>query len=101
MLRSFILRRRFRRRVEAAIAAGVLLPEQVDALRRRGPPIGEKPKIFEVHIDGRHKEGYEPSSTPVGLENVQDEWSNIMVRARSSQRCLVATVVAILTMKPI
>ncbi|KAF9519694.1 hypothetical protein BS47DRAFT_1336789, partial [Hydnum rufescens UP504] len=62
VFRSFVLRRRFRRRVEAAIAAGVLLPEQVDALRRRGPPIGEKPKMFEVHIDGRHKEGYEPSS---------------------------------------
>jgi len=76
VFRSFVLRRRFRRRVEAAIAAGVLLPEQVDALRRRGPPIGEKPKMFEVQIDGRHKEGYEPSSP--ALQNPPDEWSNIM-----------------------
>ncbi len=76
VLRSFILRRRFRRRVEAAIAAGVLLPEQVDALRRRGPILGEKPKLYEVHIEGGHKEGYEPSS-PVIFDH--EDWSNIMV----------------------
>ncbi|KAF8340555.1 uncharacterized protein EI90DRAFT_3117074 [Cantharellus anzutake] len=74
VLRSFILRRRFRRRVEAAIAAGVLLPEQVDALRRRAPVIGEKPKLHEVRIDGGYKEDYEPSSSATRDE----DWSNIM-----------------------
>ncbi|CAE6416900.1 unnamed protein product [Rhizoctonia solani] len=59
VIRSFILRRRFHRRVEEAIAAGVLLPGQGDvgmgpggnigAFRRS---IGEKPKMWEVWIDG-------------------------------------------------
>jgi len=66
--------------VEAAIAAGVLLPEQADALRRRGPVIGEKPKLYEVHIEGGYKEGYEPSSSsPPPMMMLDDEavWSNI------------------------
>jgi len=66
--------------VEAAIAAGVILPEQADALRRRGPAIGEKPKLYEVHIEGGYKEGYEPSSSspppPMMLDD-QEVWSNI------------------------
>jgi hypothetical protein len=47
-----MLRRRFNRRLEEAIAAGLLLPEQVEALRRRGPiaavdgPLA--PKLWEV-----------------------------------------------------
>ncbi|KAH7339740.1 hypothetical protein B0J17DRAFT_656586 [Rhizoctonia solani] len=58
VIRSFVLRRRFHRRVEEAIAAGVLLPGQGDmgmgpgghigAFRR---PIGEKPKMWEVWIN--------------------------------------------------
>lgn len=89
VLRSFVLRRRFRRRVEAAIAAGVLLPEQVEALRRRGPTIGERPTLWEVRIgkggangavDGIHKPGYEyPASTAEGTGEVPDDWANVMV----------------------
>lgn len=80
IIRSFVLRRRFRRRVEAAIAAGVLLPEQVEALRRRGPAIGEKPKLWEVYIDGGHKTGYEDSgSASRNDDKAADDWSGIMV----------------------
>ncbi|KZO97004.1 hypothetical protein CALVIDRAFT_563229 [Calocera viscosa TUFC12733] len=50
VLRSFVLRRRFRRRVEAAIAAGVLLPGSLNTGRgdRR---FQEKPKLWEVWMD--------------------------------------------------
>ncbi|CAE6416469.1 unnamed protein product [Rhizoctonia solani] len=58
VIRSFVLRRRFHRRVEEAIAAGVLLPGQGDAGMGAGGrlgafrrPIGEKPKLWEVWID--------------------------------------------------
>ncbi|KAF8608559.1 hypothetical protein BDV93DRAFT_518648 [Ceratobasidium sp. AG-I] len=61
VIRSFVLRRRFHRRVEEAIAAGVLLPSQtgdigmgpggtISVFRRH---IGEKPKMWEVWIDER------------------------------------------------
>ncbi|KAJ1304705.1 hypothetical protein OPQ81_005844 [Rhizoctonia solani] len=58
VIRSFVLRRRFHRRVEEAIAAGVLLPGQGDIGMAPGGtigtfrrPIGEKPKLWEVWID--------------------------------------------------
>lgn len=89
VLRSFILRRRFRRRVEAAIAAGVLLPEQVDALRRRGPALGERPTLWEVRIGkgganaavgGIHKPGYEyPAATGDNADDAHDDWAHVMV----------------------
>lgn len=94
VLRSFILRRRFRRRVEAAIAAGVLLPEQVEALRRRGPTIGERPTIWEVRI-GKGGHGADGSSQKSGYEypmsrtdkdetsEDSDDWANVMVRSRA------------------
>ncbi|EIN12620.1 hypothetical protein PUNSTDRAFT_141278 [Punctularia strigosozonata HHB-11173 SS5] len=46
VLRSFFLRRRFRRRIEEAIAAGVLLPPASGHGRRRD--FGEKPKIWDA-----------------------------------------------------
>lgn len=90
VLRSFILRRRFRRRVEAAIAAGVLLPEQVEALRRRGPNLGERPTLWEVRIgkgganaavDGIAKSGYEQSIS-ISDKTQDDDWAYVMVGRR-------------------
>ncbi|KAG9127259.1 hypothetical protein FRC07_015117 [Ceratobasidium sp. 392] len=68
VIRSFVLRRRFHRRVEEAIAAGVLLPSQTGDIAM-GPggtinvyrrPVGEKPKMWEVWIDERTG-GHHPS----------------------------------------
>ncbi|CAE6511226.1 unnamed protein product [Rhizoctonia solani] len=77
VIRSFVLRRRFHRRVEEAIAAGVLLPGQGDigmgpgggigALRR---PIGEKPKMWQVWIDTSNNSSHTYPS-------VSSEWSKI------------------------
>jgi hypothetical protein len=71
--------RRFHRRVEEAIAAGVLLPGQGDAGMGPGGnvgafrrPIGEKPKMWEVWIDP--SAGIDKQSSPSG------EWSGIQVR---------------------
>jgi len=56
ILRSFILRRRFRRRVEEAILAGVIQPNNPlhhqHQHRRTGRrrAIGEKPKLWEAHV---------------------------------------------------
>lgn len=77
VIRSFILRRRFHRRVEEAIAAGVLLPSQtgdigmgpggtISVFRRT---IGEKPKMWEVWIDERPQND---SHAPIA-----SEWSKI------------------------
>ncbi|KDQ62423.1 hypothetical protein JAAARDRAFT_30330 [Jaapia argillacea MUCL 33604] len=44
VLRSFLLRRQFRRRIQAAIAAGVYLPPQAGPRRRN---FGEKPKLWD------------------------------------------------------
>ncbi|CAE6438376.1 hypothetical protein ACGC1H_006995 [Rhizoctonia solani] len=75
VIRSFVLRRRFHRRVEEAIAAGVLLPGQGDggmgprgqfgAFRRS---IGEKPTMWEIWIDPSVGGKYPSASS---------EWSNI------------------------
>ncbi|CUA66719.1 hypothetical protein RSOLAG22IIIB_00166 [Rhizoctonia solani] len=76
VIRSFVLRRRFHRRVEEAIAAGVLLPGQGDAGMGAGGrlgafrrPIGEKPKLWEVWID--------PSVSDSKHSSTSSEWSNI------------------------
>ncbi|CAE6366300.1 unnamed protein product [Rhizoctonia solani] len=75
VIRSFVLRRRFHRRVEEAIAAGVLLPGQGDGgVGPRGHfgtyrrPIGEKPIMWEVWIDPSVGGKYPSASS---------EWSNI------------------------
>lgn len=94
VLRSFILRRRFRRRIEAAIAAGVLLPEQVEALRRRGPAVGERPTMWEVRIGKgganaavggvAKKSSYDyPMSGADRNDAADDDWANVMVRYQS------------------
>jgi hypothetical protein len=49
ILRSFILRRRFRRRIEEAILAGVIPPPQTGRVNRRRV-IGEKPKLWEARV---------------------------------------------------
>ncbi|KAI9443200.1 hypothetical protein H4582DRAFT_1169189 [Lactarius indigo] len=49
ILRSFILRRRFRQRIEEAILAGVIVPNQTGRVSRRRP-LGEKPKLWETRV---------------------------------------------------
>lgn len=79
--------RRFHRRVEEAIAAGVLLPGQtgdigmgpggtINVFRRH---IGEKPKMWEVWIDERS------SGDKRGL--LDSQWSNIQVRHYTRSLC--------------
>ena len=63
ILRSFILRRRFRRRIEEAILAGVIPPPQTGRVSRRRV-IGEKPKLWEARVF--------PASN--------DRWDGIIVR---------------------
>ncbi|KAH9049931.1 hypothetical protein EDB84DRAFT_1433454 [Lactarius hengduanensis] len=49
ILRSFILRRRFRQRIEEAILAGVIVPNQAGRVSRRRA-LGEKPKLWEARV---------------------------------------------------
>lgn len=66
ILRSFILRRRFRQRVEAAILAGVLHPSHgiyLGSLHN----FGEKPKMWDTWVAGTGGKG-------------RNAWRDIMVR---------------------
>lgn len=47
ILRAFVVRRRFRRRIEAALAAGVTLTPSQRAVVR---DFGEKPCLFELEV---------------------------------------------------
>jgi hypothetical protein len=49
ILRSFILRRRFRQRIEEAILAGVIVPNPTGRVSRRRA-LGEKPKLWETYV---------------------------------------------------
>ncbi|GJJ12136.1 hypothetical protein Clacol_006377 [Clathrus columnatus] len=84
VIRSFILRRRFRRRIEEAIAAGVLIPGTLDdtALggmgRSRRRDFGEKPKMWEVWIDESsdlHPSNYHKRDS---LGKNEGKWGDIM-----------------------
>ncbi|KAH9969578.1 hypothetical protein BC827DRAFT_1161153 [Russula dissimulans] len=62
ILRSFILRRRFRRRVEEAILAGVIQPDNAmhhHGRGRRRRAIGEKPKLWEAHVRPAVDDGWD------------------------------------------
>ena len=48
VLRSFVLRRRFRQQLEEQIAAGILPPEALWNYRKRD--FGEKPKLYDVGV---------------------------------------------------
>ncbi|KIP05385.1 hypothetical protein PHLGIDRAFT_119900 [Phlebiopsis gigantea 11061_1 CR5-6] len=48
VLRSFVLRRRFRQQIEEQIAAGLLPPDALWNSRRRD--FGEKPKLYDVGV---------------------------------------------------
>jgi len=71
ILRSFVLRRRFRRRIEEAILAGVIAPHQIGRTTRRRA-IGEKPKLWEARVFPASDDGWDaiipvsaqPASTP-------------------------------------
>ena len=57
ILRSFVLRRRFRRRIEEAILAGVVAPHHVGRMSRRRA-IGEKPKLWEARVSPAYDDGW-------------------------------------------
>lgn len=51
IFRSFLVRRRFRRRVEDALAQGVFLDLQPSALGLTSRYIGEKPSVHEAWVE--------------------------------------------------
>jgi len=57
ILRSFVLRRRFRRRIEEAILAGVIAPPHTRRTSRRRA-IGEKPKLWEARVAHASDDGW-------------------------------------------
>jgi hypothetical protein len=72
--RAIVVRRRFRRRLEEAIATGMLLPEQIVALQRRE----------HVHLA-------EPTPKMWDVEYLKgakgiDRWKEIMVRERNTSQ---------------
>lgn len=71
--RVYVLRRRLLRRFEAAVAAGIITPEQIEALTKgRTEPEPKQPELFEVNIDGEAQSEGEKVLT-------QDSWKEIMV----------------------
>jgi len=103
VVRSFILRRRFRRRIEEAIAAGVLAPGALDdgpggggMGRGRRRDFGEKPKLWEVWVDEHGQEhtfAQEGSSKRDSLGKGEGRWEEILP--------VSATVLSSNTPKPI
>jgi len=65
ILRSFVLRRRFRRRIEEAILAGVIAPNHTGRVRSRRT-IGEKPKLWEARVTPSSDAGWD-TIVPVSL----------------------------------
>lgn len=59
ILRSFILRRRFRQRIEEAILAGVMVPNQPGGRVSRRRALGEKPKLWETRVFPADDDGWD------------------------------------------
>ncbi|GJE97152.1 hypothetical protein PsYK624_133640 [Phanerochaete sordida] len=74
VLRSFIIRRRFRRQVEEQIAAGLLPPEAAFNIGRRD--IGEKPKLWDVHVDPTEYVASWDSMSPVSAKLISEHDPN-------------------------
>ncbi|KAH7097877.1 hypothetical protein BKA62DRAFT_832952 [Auriculariales sp. MPI-PUGE-AT-0066] len=78
LLRSFVLRRRFRRRVEEALAAGVHFGPRMDV---GGPPLlgrWKRPILHDVALDDPEKERLSTGQTADGWENVQPLCAMVM-----------------------
>ncbi|KIJ44079.1 hypothetical protein M422DRAFT_30607 [Sphaerobolus stellatus SS14] len=84
VVRSFILRRRFRRRIEEAIAAGVLVPGSLDegGVGRRRRDFGEKPKLWDVWVD-EHGHFHDGSSDNGYDLKDEGKWEHILPVAAS------------------
>ncbi|KAI0061717.1 hypothetical protein BV25DRAFT_742912 [Artomyces pyxidatus] len=67
ILRSFVLRRRFRRRIEEAILAGVMTPNEA-AHRGRRRNFGAKPKMWEAWVSPGGDAGSWASIMPVSVQ---------------------------------
>ena len=88
-VRSFILRRRFRRRIEEALAAGVLIPGALEEGggmgRGRRRDFGEKPKLWEVWVDEHgqvHNGSHGVGSEADNLGKGEGKWEEIQVGLR-------------------
>ena len=57
ILPSFVLRRRFRRRIEEVILAGVIAPHHIGRTTRRRA-IGEKPKLWVARVFPASDDGW-------------------------------------------
>jgi hypothetical protein len=72
ILRSFILRRRFRRSIEEALLAGVIVPNQPGGRVSRRRALGEKPKLWETRVFPADDDGWDSivpvSALPKGSE---------------------------------
>ncbi|KZT33767.1 hypothetical protein SISSUDRAFT_380694 [Sistotremastrum suecicum HHB10207 ss-3] len=75
IVRSLVLRRRFRRRVQEAIANGIYVPGMMGGSHRRD--IGEKPTMWEAWI------GSPESSLPAQKK----EWNEFLVSFPSCSPC--------------
>jgi hypothetical protein len=87
LYRSFILRRRFRRRIEEALAAGVLIPGALEDGMGRGRrrDFGEKPKLWEVWVDEHgqvHNDSHAGISEADNFGKGEGKWEEIQVRIR-------------------
>jgi len=70
IVRSFVVRRRFRRRIEGHIAQGVFLDLPASGLGLTSRFIGEKPRVHEAWVDQ-------------GVLQEKPQWLAIMVRSLS------------------
>ncbi|KAF8495607.1 hypothetical protein JB92DRAFT_3099808 [Gautieria morchelliformis] len=85
VIRSFILRRRFRRRIEEALAAGVIIPGGLEdgpggMGRGRRRDFGEKPKLWEVWVDEHgqvHKDSHVGGSEGDNFGKGEGKWEEI------------------------
>ncbi len=55
VLRSFLIRRRYRLHIEQQIAAGILPADALDPRQKRD--IGEKPKLWDVYVGPEDEKG--------------------------------------------
>jgi hypothetical protein len=81
VLRSIILRRRFRRQVQDAIQVGILQPDgSLPGTTPGKGPFGEKPKIWDVWMDAKPPMAFDDQNH-VKPQSGEEEckWLDLMV----------------------
>jgi hypothetical protein len=87
-VRTCVVRRRFDQRIQEAIEAGVLDPDQVETYRRGGGEIGERPEMWEVtvvKVDKKEMEDVDLESVEVESKEVVSNWAGTMVGTRTRE----------------